>query len=446
MYVTFPKFPFKINSGINIPGRKNTAHKNSTTMLFPKKVILPMSQHIGVPCKPCVKKGDIVKIGDVVGEMQAYVSAPIHASISGEVSGITEISLPNVGKVQAVVIESDGKMRMSDSISIPTVNNSNDLVNEVKKSGLVGLGGAGFPSHVKLSIPKEKNVDTLIINAAECEPYVTSDHVEALKNSEELFSGIYIIKKLLNIDKVIIAVEDNKPDVIRKFERIISNKKVDIAHKVQVLKLESKYPGGAEKVLIRFCTGREIPSGKLPLDVGCLIMNITTVSFLALYLKTGIPLVSKRITVDGSAIKNPQNVIVPIGTPISDVVDFCGGYKCEPGKILMGGPMMGLAVVSDELPILKQNNAIIALNEKDSLLPEPTACIRCGRCIQNCPMHLMPTLLEKAVKKRNINALKKYNVMTCMECGCCVYNCPAGRQLVQSIRLGKALLKAEEKR
>lgn len=446
MKLSFPKNLFKTHGGVSVPHMKNTARKRSIIMPNAKRVVLSMSQHIGPPCKPCVKKGDIVRIGDVVGEMQSFVSAPVHASISGEVSAITEISLPNANKVQAVVIESDGRMSISKNISVPTVNSVKDLVEAVKQSGLVGLGGAGFPSHVKLSVPENKKVDTLIINVAECEPYITSDHAEALENSWELFSGIYIIKNLLDIDKIIIAVEDNKPDVIKELKKIASNKKADPEDRISVLELESMYPGGAEKVLVKSCTGREIPTGGLPIDVGCLIMNVTTVSFLSLYIKTGIPLVSKRITVDGSAIKNPQNVVVPIGTPISDVIEFCGGYKCNPGKILMGGPMMGFAMVDDSLPILKQNNAIIALNEKDSILPEPTSCIRCGRCVESCPMNLMPTLLERAAKKRDLNELKKYNVMTCMECGCCAYSCPAGRQLVQSIRLGKGLLKAEEKR
>lgn len=446
MELSFPKIPFKTHGGVNVPHIKNTARKSSVIMPPPKKIILSMSQHIGSPCKPCVEKGDIVSIGDVVGEMQSFVSAPVYASVSGKVSSITEINLPNANRVQAVVIESDGKMNVSKSISVPTVNNVRDLIEAVKQSGLVGLGGAGFPSHVKLSVPDGKNVDTLIVNVAECEPYITSDHAEALENSWELFSGIYTIKNLLDIDRVIIAVEDNKPDVIKELEKISSNKKADPEDIVRVLRLESRYPGGAEKVLVKSCTGREIPTGGLPLDIGCLIMNVTTVSFLSSYLKTGVPLVSKRITVDGSAIKNPQNVIVPIGTPISDVIEFCGGYRCDPGKILMGGPMMGLAMVDDSLPILKQNNAVIALDKKDSILPEPTSCIRCGRCVENCPMNLMPTLLEKAAKKKDLNELKKYNVMTCMECGCCAYNCPSGRQLVQSIRLGKCLLKAKEKR
>lgn len=446
MELKFPEEPFKTHGGAVVPHRKNTRGTESTIMSPPQRVTLPMSQHIGVPCKPCVKKGDIVSIGDVVGEAQSYISSPVHASISGEVSGIIEVDLPNCPRTQAVVIESDNKMRISDKVAPPVINNFKDLIESVKQSGLVGLGGAGFPAHVKLDVPQGKNVDTLIINVAECEPYITVDHTEALENSWELFSGIYTIKEFLNIDRVIIAVEDNKPEVIEELEIIASNEKADPEDKVRVLKLKSIYPQGAEKVLIKACTGREIPNGKLPSDVGCIIMNVTTVSFLSKYLKTGMPLISKRITIDGSAIKNPQNVIVPIGTSIADVIEFCGGYKSNPRKILMGGPMMGLAIPDDSLPILKQNNAIIALNEEDSILPEPMPCIRCGRCVEACPMNLMPTFLEKAARKKNLEELKKYNVMTCMECGCCTYSCPAGRQLVQSIRMGKSILRANEKR
>ena len=210
---------------------------------------------------------------------------------------------------------------------------------------------------------------------------------------------------------------------------------------MRVLPLKARYPQGAEKVLVQACTGRKVPPGKLPADVGCLVMNVTSIAFLAVYLKTGMPLVSKRLTIDGSAISRPQNVLVPLGTPIRDVIEFCGGYRETPKKLLMGGPMMGIALADDSLPVLKQNNAILAFSEKEAKLMEPTACIRCGRCVQGCPMHLIPTALERQALRKNTQELIRLGVTTCMECGCCVYNCPAGRQLVQAIRMGKALVK-----
>ncbi len=223
---------------------------------------------------------------------------------------------------------------------------------------------------------------------------------------------------------------------------IADNKTNDPDDRVRVLTLPARYPQGAEKVLVKACTDREIPMGKLPSDVGCLVMNVTSVAFLANYMKTGMPLVTKRVTIDGSAIQNPQNVIVPIGTKIADVVAFTGGYKTEPKKMLMGGPMMGLALASDQLPILKQNNGILAFDEKEAHLFEPTACIRCGRCVSGCPMNLLPTLLEQYSNAKNVEQLTEFDVMDCMECGTCVFNCPAGRPLVQAIRLGKIMVKA----
>ena len=259
-------------------------------------------------------------------------------------------------------------------------------------------------------------------------------------------SGVYLVRDLLKLDRVIIAVENNKPDVIKELSKIAYSETHDPENRVRILPLKARYPQGAEKVLIKACTNRDVPIGKLPADVGCLVMNVTSIAFLADYIKTGMPLVKKRVTIDGSAITYPQNVIVPIGTKIADVVNFCGGYREKPRKILMGGPMMGLAVASDELPILKQNNGIIALDEKEAVLPNATACIRCGRCVAGCPMNLVPTQLEKFSQAKDMEMLKKYEVMDCMECGTCAYNCPAGRPLVQSIRMGKALVRAGGKK
>lgn len=434
----FPKHPFRTHGGAAVPHHKNTWDIPSSTMPPPEKVILPMQQHIGAPCIPTVKKGDHVYVGTVVGDSEAYVSAPVHASVSGTVTEITQVMLTGGQMTQAVVVGSDGKMEKDPAIAPPPpITTKEELAKAARAAGLVGLGGAGFPAHVKLNVPEGKTIDTLLVNVAECEPYVTSDHREALENGRNVLEGVYHVKEILGVQRVIIAVEDNKPDVIQKLSEIADDPKRDPLDQVRVLPLKSRYPQGAEKVLVQACTGRKVPAGKLPADVGCLVMNIGSLSFLASYMRTGMPLTLKRVTLDGSAIAHPQNVIVPVGTPIKDVVAFCGGYKAEPKKLIMGGPMMGVAITSDELPILKQNNAILAFDQREAQLRQPTACIRCGRCVAACPMHLMPTKLEQAVERQNVEALQSLDIMTCMECGCCSFSCPAGRRLVQAIRLGK---------
>ncbi len=439
--LTFPEKPFRTHGGAAVPHHKNTAKLESKVLPCPEQVTIPMQQHAGAPCKPLVKVGDLVQVGQKIGEAEAFVSAPIHASVSGKVTAVTKVMLPGGQTADAVVIQSDGQMTVSPDVKPPVVETKEDFLKAVRESGLVGLGGAGFPAHVKLNVPKDKHLDTLIVNAAECEPYITADNREALENSWAVLSGVYAVRDLLKLDRVIIAVEDNKPEVIETLRKIADNPTHDPENRVRILPLHARYPQGAEKVLVQSCTNRVIPLGKLPADVGCLVMNITSVAFLADYLKTGMPLVKKRVTIDGSAIANPQNVIVPIGTKIADAVAFCGGYSKPPRKLLMGGPMMGIALTTDEQPILKQNNGILAFAEEDAALPEPTACIRCGRCVSGCPMNLIPTQLEKYAELGNAEELDRLGVMCCMECGTCAYNCPAHRPLVHAIRLGKALVR-----
>ena len=438
----FPKHPFRTHGGAAVPHHKNTWELPTATMPPPERVILPMQQHLGAPCVPTVKKGDTVFVGTVVGDSDAYVSAPVHASVSGTVEELTTVMLTGGQMTQAVVIRSDGKMEKDPAIYPPAaITTKEELAAAARSAGLVGLGGAGFPAHVKLNVPEGKQIDTLIVNVAECEPYVTSDHREALENGKNVLEGIYKVKEILEVQRVLIVVEDNKPDVIQRLSEIANDPQRDPLDQVRVLPLKSRYPQGAEKVLVQACTGRKVPEGKLPADVGCLVMNIGSISFLASYMRTGMPLTLKRVTLDGSAIAHPQNVIVPVGTPIKDVVAFCGGYKAEPKKLIMGGPMMGVAITSDELPILKQNNAILAFDEREAALRQPTACIRCGRCVAACPMQLMPTKLEQAAERKDTEALQSLHVMTCMECGCCSFSCPAGRRLVQAIRLGKSYVR-----
>ncbi len=439
----FPRAPFRTPGGAKVPHRKHTADKESVIMPSPAEVVIPMSQHIGAPCKVQVAVGDTVYVGTVIGDSDAFVCAPIHSSVSGVVKSITKLTMPSGQAVDAVVIESDGMDTPDPDIKPPVVENLQDFLKAVRASGLVGLGGAGFPAHVKLNVPADKEIDTLIINCAECEPYITADNREVIENSWAVMSGVYAVLEILGIDRVIIGIENNKPEAIKILTEIAENEKHDPEDRVKVLPLKASYPQGAEKVLIKACTGREVPVGKLPADAGCIVMNVTSIAFLSDYLKTGMPLIKKRITVDGSAIKEPQNVIVPIGTPINKVIEFCGGYKEEPRKLLMGGPMMGIALIDDTLPVLKQNNAILAFNEKEARLAEPTDCIRCGRCVSACPMKLMPTRLCADIKQGDFEAMKKHQIMTCMECGSCAFSCPAHRHIVQTIRLGKSQLRAQ---
>jgi electron transport complex protein RnfC len=428
--------------GIHIPHNKATAEQETTYMPLPSKVVLPMQQHVGAPCTPLVKVGAYVYVGQKIADSDKPVSAPIHASVSGKVSKLTQVQLPGGQVVDAIVIDSDGLMQQDPFLAPPKVESKEDILKAIRESGLVGLGGAGFPTHIKLNVPAGKRIDTLLINGAECEPYITADTREALENSWDVLAGVHIVKELVGAERVIIGIEANKPEAIKALRNIAESTQYDPENKVRVLELPSHYPQGAEKVLVKACTGRSIPQGGLPADAGCVVMNLTSVAFLARYLKTGMPLVTRRLTVDGSAVNEAKNVVVPIGTPIKDVIAFCGGYKGTPGKILMGGPMMGMALADDELPVLKQNNAILVFDKKDASLPAPSACIRCGRCVSACPMQLMPTAIERQVKAHNAEELRALNIMTCMECGSCAFVCPANRPLVQSMRLGKAIVRA----
>lgn len=440
-----PLRPFHSRGGAKVPHRKHTAAVESVVMPPPDEVLICMSQHIGAPCKPVVKPGEEVKVGQIVGDSDAFVSVPMHSSVSGKVKKIETVTMPNGGKVDAVRIVSDGLMTPYEGIKPPEINSREDFLKAVRDSGVVGLGGAGFPVHVKLSVEKDK-VDTLIINAAECEPYITADNREALENSWGVISGIKSVMELMEIDRAIIAVENNKPTAIKVLKEVCEAANRDLKGEVCVLPLKAMYPQGAEKVIIKACTNRVVPEGKLPADVGCVVMNIGSIAFVSSYLKTGMPLVTKRITVDGEAVNNPQNVIVPIGTKIKDIIEFCGGYKEQPQKLIFGGPMMGLTLPDDEMPLLKQNNAILALSKKEAKKLEPSDCIHCGRCASVCPMGLVPPTISGYIQQKNADELVKNGIMVCMECGCCAFVCPANRPIVQNMRLGKAIVRNSSKK
>jgi len=407
-------------------------------MPVPDVVKISMSQHIGAPCKPLVKKGDYVKVGQLLGDTEAFVSAPIHSSVSGTVTGIEEVRSANGGKDTLVVIETDKLQEVYEGIEVPVANDLPEFVKAIRASGLVGLGGASFPTHIKFNPKNIDAVHTLIVNAAECEPFITSDHRLMLEDAEDLIAGCQLVMQFLGLSEGFIGIEDNKMDAIQHLDQLLAAKGIT---NIKTFKLQARYPKGAERVLVYEVTGKTMNAGVLPADLGIILSNVTTLAFVGQYFRTGMPLITKRMTVDGDAVARPTNVIAPIGTQIHDVIEFCGGYKQEPRKILMGGPMMGRAIFSDELPIVKNNNAILAFSKAQSMVKEETACINCGKCHQACPFKLIPTALAKAYEMRDAQALSDLKVMQCMECGSCSYICPARRPLGFTNKLGKAVVK-----
>ena len=428
---------FQSLPSLHVKHHKNTAEMASVTMPVPAEVIISMSQHIGAPCKPVVKVGDPVKVGQLIGDSQAAVSAPIHSSVSGKVKAIEQVFTPRGAKVAAVVIATDGEQAMDETLKAPEIQSAADLIAAARACGLVGLGGAGFPTSIKMQGNKNGGIDTLVVNGAECEPYLTSDYRQMMENTDLLLEGIELVLQHLKIEKAVIGIENNKPKAIEKI-RAEAEKR---GTRLTVRDLKARYPQGAEKVIVYESTGRVIPEGKLPSDVGVIVMNVGTVIKLAHYVQTGIPLISRLVTVDGGAVKEPKNVWVPIGTKIEDIVNFCGGYNGEPAEILFGGPMMGVSCKDDQASILKNNNGILVFNEKEAKMAAETACIRCGRCMHACPVGLNPAGLDRACHAEDREALKKLKVNICMECGCCAYVCPAKRHLVAYNQMGKQMIK-----
>ena len=425
---------------VKLKHNKNTQNDVFLKMPLPKTLKIPMSMHIGVPCEPCVKVGDKVEVGQIIGESSEFLSVPIHSPAFATVKAIEDFTTPNGVLTKSVILDVDAEQHEISFIP-PEVKTHADLVDAARKCGLVGLGGAGFPTFVKLNPPNLEEVKTLVINAAECEPYITSDYRVMLEKNDNIFYAIDKIVELLNLEKVIIGIEENKPLAIQNFS-LIASKKENFEVKV----LRSRYPQGAEKVLVFETTGKIIEEGKLPSDVGVVVLNVSTIEKLGDYLKTGVPLIERNITLDGDAIAKPMNITAPIGTLISDLVEFAGGYSCEPKKILYGGPMMGVAVTNDNMPIIKSTNAILAFGEKKSQRDKITPCIRCGRCHMACPFGLLPVAFEKGYYANDTEGLLKLHVQSCMECGCCAYVCPASRDLVATNRLAKNLVKSKQKK
>jgi len=422
--------------GVRTPHLKSTSGYEREELPIPPQVRIPMSMHIGAPAKPVISEGDEVKVGQLIGEAAGYVSSPVHSSVSGKVKSINEFDETTGQKAVSVTIQTDGEQTLYEKLAAPVVTTRQEFIEAVKDSGTVGLGGAGFPAAVKLAIKEDAPLDYIIINGAECEPYITSDTRTMLEDTELIGKGIGLLQQFYDVKSVIIGVEANNTGSIARMTELTAS-----MPGVELNVLPAKYPQGGEKVLIHNITGRIVPEGGLPLDVGVIVLNCTTLASITRYITTGTPLVAKCVTVDGSGVRNPKNVIAPIGTPVSALFEYCGGLREDVGKVLLGGPMMGIAIPDFSMPVMKNTNAVLAFTAKDAKPPVETACIRCGRCAFNCPMNLIAAEIERAFLLKKPELLKYYNVNLCMECGCCAYNCPARRPLVQSIKLAKIMLR-----
>lgn len=433
------EMPFFKLGKTHIPHRKNTSGKVPVRINSVSGVRIPLSQHIGAPAKLIANVGDHVFVGTLIAEAGGYVSANIHSSVSGTVKKIDNILQSSGRSVPAVFIESDGLMEPDPSAMPPSINSLEELSSAVLKSGLVGLGGAGFPTHVKIDGAKRGGIDKIVINAAECEPYITSDTRTMLDDWQYVKAGVELLLKFIPAE-AIIGIESNKTEAIARMTEVFGDN-----DRVRVDVLPDTYPQGGEKVLIYNTTGREVPEGKLPSDVGVLIMNVTSVSFLAKYAQTGMPLVEKCVTLDGDAVAEPKNLIVPIGTSVGELIELGGGLKARAGKILYGGPMMGVSMCFSDEPVMKNTNAITVLSTDAARISEEGPCIHCGRCVNTCPMGLNPTAYAKAMNlddhAERAERLNEEKVMLCIECGSCSFVCPAKRPLVENNRLGKAELR-----
>ena len=418
-------------SAVKLPHYKNTAAMQSVRVSPPKEVLLPMNMHSGGAAVPIVTVGERVLLGQLIAREEGRNSSPVHATVSGTVTAVEPASIR---------IESDGKMERDPAIAPPQVHDLDEFLQAVRESGIVGLGGAAFPLWAKLDAVRKNPIKTVLVNGAECEPFITSDHRTMVEHSDLIVKGVALLREYLKSEEFIIGVEKNKPDAIEELRRAFAGDP-----SVTVKPLESVYPQGAKQVLLYNSTGKVVGEGQRLASLGVIIINVTSLAKMAQFMTDGMPLVDKCITVDGSAIREPKNLIVPIGTPISYVIEQAGGLACQPGKIIYGGPMMGKTAKSIDDPILKATNAILALNEKDSQALEPTACIHCGRCVASCPLGLDPVGYARAMEledeKQRFEALDKGQVMTCMECGCCSYVCPANRPLVQNNRDAKRFVK-----
>lgn len=431
--------------GIHVEENKNTQKSQIQRMPAPERLSIPTLQHIGAPCIPKVKVGDIVDYGQCIGDVTAGLGCPIHSGVSGQVTAIEEkINLFGT-KIKHIIIKNDFEERKSQEV-VPFTKRLVDasleeIIDVVRRAGISGMGGATFPTYAKISSAVGK-VNNLIINCAECEPYITANHRLLLEHPEKVINGTKILLKALNLRQGFIAVEDNKLDAINKLEDLLADSEL-----IKIKIMKTKYPQGDERQLIYAITGSELPAGKLPSDLGCVVFNAETCSAIFTAFVSGMPLVERIITVDGDCIKTPKNVTVTIGTSYRDLINFCGGLKKRPYKIIAGGPMMGAAVWDIDSPVTKGTSALLVFSSHfNNIYSDTSACIRCGRCVEGCPMSLMPAYLASFSKTGNYDKCEEFDVMSCVECGSCAYNCPGRVPIVQNIRTAKAALNEKHKK
>ncbi len=431
-------------AGVHPPENKNTADSELVELRKFPLIRIPMQQQIGPGCKPCVKKGDTVTVGQMIGEPIAGMSVPIHSSVSGTVERIAQEVQHNGRMMEVIEIKNDRKFTMSEDIAPPVVDSKESFIEAVRQSGLVGLGGAGFPTHFKLNPPPDKTIDLLIVNGMECEPYITSDDYQMKHYPEEILDGIQHVMQWCQIPQVIIGVEANTPKSNQRMKKLVEER--GLSGSVKLIAQKTRYPLGAEKMLIYRLAGRIVPEGGLPHDVGTLVLNVGTCRLIARYLETGVPLIEKIITLDGAAVRVPGNYLVPIGAPIDEVVNLSGGYQKSPAKIIMGGPMMGSAQFSLDVPVLKASNAVLFFSENEDRRVKTPVCIRCGRCIEACPMRLLPTYMYMNATHERWDECEALNVLDCMECGACTYECPGSLHLTQTFCVAKARVMERRKK
>jgi electron transport complex protein RnfC len=424
--------------GVHPPENKElTSGKKIEKIPASDILIFPLSQHTGAPCKPTVQKGDKVKVGTLIGISDQFISSLIHSSVSGTVKSIENASHPVIGRFQAIVIENDKE----DTKEEPFHSNkdveklsTDEIIKIVKDAGIVGMGGAAFPTYVKLSPPKEKKIDTLIINGAECEPYLTCDHRLMLEKGKEIIESTKLVKKVLNPQRCVIAIEENKPDAINRLKELTQNEDMEI------ISLKVKYPQGGEKQLIKSVLGKEVPSGGLPMDVGTVVHNVGTLFAIYEAVHLGKPLYERVITVTGK-VKKSGNYLVRIGIPLKDILNFCEADLDNIGIVILGGPMMGISQQDIETPVIKGISGILVQDKDEVIKEEESPCIRCSKCVEACPAYLIPTQIAKIVKAEKWEDLERYHIKDCIECGACSYVCPSNIPLVQYIKLGKTKIK-----